>query len=81
MSDSSGGHKISTRDGSGIDLDLTYKFLEYRSLCVWCVRFEKPNQSDLPPFNHPRESPFYPRYISALNLANSPRLPTPSLSS
>jgi hypothetical protein len=33
MSDSSRGHKISTRDGSGIDLDLTYKFLEYRSLC------------------------------------------------
>jgi hypothetical protein len=25
-SDSSRGHKISTRDGSGIDSDLTYKF-------------------------------------------------------
>jgi hypothetical protein len=49
MSDSSQGHKISTRDGSGIDLDLTYKFLEYRSLCVRYVRFEKPNKSDLPP--------------------------------
>jgi hypothetical protein len=43
-SDSSRGYKISTRDGSVIDLDLlvTYKFLEY-------VRFEKPNKNDLPP--------------------------------
>jgi hypothetical protein len=49
MSDSSRGHKISTRDGSVIDLDLTYNFLEYGSLCVRCVRFEKPNKCDLPP--------------------------------
>jgi hypothetical protein len=48
-SDSSRGHKISTRDGSVIDLDLTYKFLEYGSLFVRCVRFEKPNKSHLPP--------------------------------
>jgi hypothetical protein len=81
MSHSSRGHKISTRDGSGIDLDLTYKFLEYRSLCVRCVRFEKPKKSALPPFNHLRERPFYPRYISALRVANSPGLPTLSLSS
>jgi hypothetical protein len=58
MSDSSREHKISTGGGSGIDLDLTYKFLEYRSLYVR-VRFEKPN-------NHARDSPLYPRYISAL---------------
>jgi hypothetical protein len=58
------GTQISTRDGSEIASDLTYNFLEYRSLCVRCVRFEKPNKSDLAPFNHPSES-FNPRYISA----------------
>jgi hypothetical protein len=49
MSGSSRGHKISTREGTVIDFDLTYKFLEYGSLCVRCVRFEKPNKRDLPP--------------------------------
>jgi hypothetical protein len=46
-SDSSWGHKMYTRDGSVIDLDLTYKFLEYGSLFVRRVRFEKLNKSDL----------------------------------
>jgi hypothetical protein len=47
-SDASRGYKISTRDGSVIDSDLTYKIWKYRSLFARCVRFEKPNKSDLP---------------------------------
>jgi hypothetical protein len=50
-SNSSRGHKISTRNCS----DLTYRFLKLGSLFARCVRFEKLNKSDLPPFNHPRE--------------------------
>jgi hypothetical protein len=42
---------------------------------------EKPDKSDLPPFNHARERQLHSRYISALSVANSPRLPTPFLSS
>jgi hypothetical protein len=34
---------------SVIDSDLTYKFWEYGSLFARCVRFEKPNKTDLPP--------------------------------
>jgi hypothetical protein len=80
MTGPSRGHKISTREGTVIDFDLTYKFLEYGSLCVRCIRFEKPKKGPTP-FNYPRERPLYPRYISALRVANSPGLPTPSLSS
>jgi hypothetical protein len=60
MSGSSRGHKISTREGSVIDFDLTYKFLEYGSHSVLCVRFEKPNQSDLPPLQPSAREPVLP---------------------
>jgi phage terminase large subunit-like protein len=80
-SDPSRGHKISTRDGSVIDLDLTYKFLGYGSLFVRCVRFEKPNKKITYPIQPPARETLHPRYISALRVANSPGLPTPSVSS
>jgi hypothetical protein len=62
--DSSRGHKISTRNGSVIGSDLTYKFEKLGSLFARCVCFEKLNKSDLPP-STARASPFHPRYISA----------------
>jgi hypothetical protein len=49
LPDSSRGQKISTRDGSVIGSDLTYKFGKLGSLFARCVRFEKLNKSDLPP--------------------------------
>jgi hypothetical protein len=65
-SNSSRGHKISTRNGSVLVIgsDLTYKFEKLGSLFARCVRFEKLKKSDLPP-STTRASPFYPRYISA----------------
>jgi hypothetical protein len=48
-SDSSRGHKISTRDGSVIiDSRFNLQILKYGSLFARCVRFEKPNRSELP---------------------------------
>jgi hypothetical protein len=77
MSGSSRGHKISTREGSVIDFDLTYKFLEYGSLCVRCARFEKPNKSAYPR-QPPARDPFHPRYISALpQSCQLPRIANP----
>jgi hypothetical protein len=55
LPDSSRGHKISTRDGSVIGSDLTYKFEKLGSLFARCVRFEKLNKSDLPPSTTARE--------------------------
>jgi hypothetical protein len=73
-SNSSRGHKISTRNSSVIGSDLTYKFDKLGSLFARCVRFEKLNKSDLPP-STTRASPFHPRYISAF--LQSCQMPTP----
>jgi hypothetical protein len=60
------GAQISTRNGSEIESDLTYKFekLDRSSQGV----FVSKNQTKVtyPPFNHARERPLHPRYISAL---------------
>jgi hypothetical protein len=59
LPDSSRGHKITTRDGSVIGSDLTYKykFEKLGSLFARCACFEKLNKSDLPP-STARASPF-----------------------
>jgi hypothetical protein len=79
-SDASRGHKISTRDGSVIYLDLTYKFwnMERSSHGVFVSKNQKKVTYPLQPRARETASP---RYISALTVANSPGLPTPSLSS
>jgi hypothetical protein len=62
------GTQISTRDGSEIDSDLTYKF-EKLDRCSQGVFVLKKNQTKSPtPFNHEPESPLHPRYISAFPL-------------
>jgi hypothetical protein len=71
------GTQISTRDGSEIDFDLTYKYLRILD-CSACVRFEKPNKSDLPP-STTRASPFHPRYISAFQQRCQPHPSVPNL--
>jgi hypothetical protein len=58
--DSSRGHKISTRNGSVIGSDLTYKFEKLGSLFARCVCFEKLNKSDLPPSTTRARSRFFP---------------------
>jgi hypothetical protein len=62
--DSSRGHKISTRNGSVIGSDVTYRFLEYWIALRKVCSFRKIKQKCPTPFNH-SASPFYPRYISA----------------
>jgi hypothetical protein len=68
------GTQISTRDGSEIESALTYKFEKLGSLFARCVRFEKLNKSDLPPFNHPRERAstpaIFPLAVPSLVTAN-----------
>jgi hypothetical protein len=64
------GTQISTRDGSEIESALTYKFEKLGSLFARSVRFEKLNQSELPP-STTRASPFSPRYISASSSQSS----------
>jgi hypothetical protein len=54
-----------------IDLDLTYKFLEYGSLFVRCVRFEQPNKSDLLPSTTRARARFTP------DIFPLSKLPTP----
>jgi hypothetical protein len=74
--DSSRGHKISTRDGSVIDSDLTYKFWNMGRSSHGV--FVSKNQTEMNyPFDHWRE-PLHPR---SLRVANSSGSPTPSLSS
>jgi hypothetical protein len=60
LPDSSRGHKISTRDGSVIGSDLTYKFEKLGSLFARCVRLEKLNKSPLPPSTTRARSRFSP---------------------
>jgi hypothetical protein len=59
LPDSSRGHKISTRDGSVIGSDLTYKFEKLGSLFARCVRFEKLNKS-VPPLQPRAREPALP---------------------
>jgi hypothetical protein len=77
--DSSRGHKISTRDGSVISSDLTYKFekLDRSSQGVFVSKNQTKVTYPLQPRARETTSP---RYISALPVGNSSGLPTPSLS-
>jgi hypothetical protein len=63
-SNSSRGHKISTRNGSVIGSGLTYKFEKLGSLFARCVRFEKLNKNDHP--RQPVSPPLYFRFPSEL---------------
>jgi hypothetical protein len=79
--DSSRGHKISTRDGSVIGSDLTYKF-EKLDRSLQGVFVSKNQTKVTYPFQPPaRETASPPLYFCSPRVANSPRLPTPSLSS
>jgi hypothetical protein len=76
-SNSSRGHKISTRDGSEIDSDLTYRFLKYWIALRKVCSFRKTKQK-WPPPSTARARPLYPRYISAF-LRCQPHPLVPSL--
>ncbi|KAJ3616774.1 hypothetical protein MTP99_013154 [Tenebrio molitor] len=70
--------KISTRDSSVIDSDLTYKFwnMDLRTVCS----FRKTKQKCPTPFNHRARDRFtLAIFPLSLRVANSPGLPTLSL--
>jgi hypothetical protein len=60
---SSQGHKISTRNGSVIGSDVTYRFLEYWIALRKVCSFRKTKQKWTTPFNHPREPVSSPLYF------------------
>jgi hypothetical protein len=78
--DSSRGHKISTRNGSVICSDLTYRFLGILDRSSQGVFVSKNQTKVTSPLQLPARETALPPLYFRFPCSNSPGLPTPSLS-